>query len=349
MEKEEIALALTKKELIWLEEMTKTYEIPSLGKTIRIVINHVAQTVPEFTTTDKVEEKPEEIVQRKVLLARSQSEWLKSVGGQTRNVVRSLMRCASGATPDEVFSIKRCKSKTRPRLPHLKVLIILKGFGGGFDGPKMKCLTSSTSPRIEVIMPIVPEPSGENLAKGLRILHDAIERSRPDILIASSRGGIYASRLMKNESWKSGGVLCISALETAAICQATDCADHPFPVILCHGTKDDRVDIGAVRRHVLMSSVAELVEFDDGHDLNALVSSGRFVPLIKRLRERCSSSESRRKWAVERAKWIETGLRPKIEDAEREQREAMERARNRRRKMGGGGLLSALRKKGNKG
>jgi len=88
----------------------------------------------------------------------------------------------------------------------LKVLVIQKGFGSGSKATaKYKILDR----HFKILMPTVPEPAYS--MAGIPILERAIEEFSPDVLVASSRGGKYAGRLVKSGKWK-GPLLLISAM-----------------------------------------------------------------------------------------------------------------------------------------
>ena len=234
----------------------------------------------------------------------------------------------------------------------VRILIIKPGFGGGKNGKRYEILQKE-NPDFVLCMPEdVPEPirginhDGGGIQKGLDIIQNQIETFRPDILIAASRGGIYVSELLKRHQEKEnaevdpGGnddfskesigkkgrffvppVLLIGALQTKAICEWNDGSQL---ALLCHGSKDDRNTIDRVRVDCSKSQVAELVEHDDGD--HALTTVDKDLPkLIRRLNDRSKSAELLSEWkTVERTKWMESMLRPKIDEYEKRARLARE-------------------------
>jgi len=95
---------------------------------------------------------------------------------------------------------------------------VYRGFGGGFEGSKWEYLAERT--RFVLEMPVVPEfDKASGTAEGMTILRKACTQFRPDILVASSRGGAYAAALVEEGTW-TGPVFLISALHTGSICAA---------------------------------------------------------------------------------------------------------------------------------
>ena len=184
-------------------------------------------------------------------------------------------------------------------------------------------------------MPDVPEPSERE--KGLKILRDAIASFRPHILMAGSRGGKYVASLLQEKSY-SGPVFAFSCLSTGAIC-----ASKPsVPLFLCHGTRDSTNSIDGVRKDILLSDQAELVEFDDVHHLGKMNSA--FVDLVLKFHRRYASDEAKLKWIrTERPEWVRSYLQPKVSADLKAGKEAMEAIRKRRKHRVG--LMAALQKK----
>ena len=216
----------------------------------------------------------------------------------------------------------------------LRLLIISKGFGGGCTGQKWQYLAAQDG--FELHMPLVPE-FAEGSTEGLATLRDAVSTFKPDILVACSRGGQYASALVQAGDW-AGPVFCISAMYTADLCAAHDGGTF---VSCAHGKLDGTNPIERVRADVAMSRAASLVEFDDDHELAELVGSGSFGPLLRALGARTSSAAARAEWLhTERPEWIARVLQPSLEadssvgSAELEQARQLHRSRI--------GLMAAL-------
>ena len=116
-------------------------------------------------------------------------------------------------------------------------------------------------------------------------------------------------------------VLLIGALQTKLICEWNEGSQ---PVLMCHGTKDDRNTIDRVRVDCSKSQVAELVEYEDGDHALTIVDTD-LPKLIRRLNSRCKSAELLSEWMhVERPRWIESVLQPKLDEYEKLARLARE-------------------------
>ena len=73
----------------------------------------------------------------------------------------------------------------------IRVLVIKPGFGGGTNGARYKMLLGDG--HFSVFMPDVPEPTrGEkvDIQTGVSILQNAIRTTKPDMIVAASRGNI---------------------------------------------------------------------------------------------------------------------------------------------------------------
>ena len=80
--------------------------------------------------------------------------------------------------------------------PLQKLLIIGPGFGGGAAGAKYKYLIAHGA--FETQLAELPEPTdGEESTwtDGVTLLAELIKLQKPDILVASSRGGKYAAEV----------------------------------------------------------------------------------------------------------------------------------------------------------
>ena len=77
-----------------------------------------------------------------------------------------------------------------------KLLIIGPGFGGGAAGAKYKYLTAHGG--FETHLAELPEPTDgeeDTWSDGVTLLAEMIKLQKPDILVASSRGGKYAAEV----------------------------------------------------------------------------------------------------------------------------------------------------------
>ena len=156
----------------------------------------------------------------------------------------------------------------------MKLLIIGPGFGGGITGAKYKYLEPSHD--IELLS--LPEPTNgeeEIWAAGVETLAQQLTASPPDVMIACSRGGKYAGKVIVQGLWK-GPTFLISALSTA------ECCVSGVPVLVCHGTLDKTNAIERVRGDVAASSTAQLEEIEDNHSLHKLVDEDLFNSLLSR-------------------------------------------------------------------
>jgi hypothetical protein len=214
----------------------------------------------------------------------------------------------------------------------IKLLIIFRGFGGGKDGAKWQYLAARN--RFVLHMPELPEFCPE----GLAILREAISEIKPDIMIASSRGGEYAAALVQANEWM-GPLFLISALHTSKLCTAHD---GLLPILSAHGTKDGINSIERVRADVSISKTASLHEFEDGHDLGQLVTSGQFEPLLLTLHARTASDQAHSEWMdIHRPSWVTQELAPKLAADSSSQNFDFEKAKEAQKARVG--LLSALR------
>jgi pimeloyl-ACP methyl ester carboxylesterase len=108
----------------------------------------------------------------------------------------------------------------------------------------------------------------------------AIDEFHPDVLVGSSFGGAVAVALLRRNQWRGPTVL----LAQAALRYDPDARlPNGIPVILVHGLKDDVIDIEDSRKLARTGSpqLVRLIEVDDGHELKALVDSGRLVEIIR--------------------------------------------------------------------
>ena len=228
MGKRDVEFELTKEEVEYLESSKRKFELPTTGKAVRCLVNFFAQEDPM---------KKERAIKRKggggltkviFKLATSQIEWLESLDsdlGKRQEMFRSYLDLAMMCKDqDSIFSQIRCKSKTQASL---RILCIRPGFGGGKTGGRYKVLESIQ--HFETRMPDMPEPIPTDMERGVNMLKQEIKSFNPHILIAGSRGGIFAKQVVEDVN----AMLLIGALETRDLCSAKS---GNLPIICVHGT-----------------------------------------------------------------------------------------------------------------
>ena len=335
MGKRDVEFELTKKEIEYLEESKREFDLPSVGKAMRCLINFLAQENPKIVTQDS---RDDEVSKVSFKLATSQIEWLESLDADAKKRNEMFRRCLDVAREckeqDSIFAKIRCKSKTQAMV---RILCIRPGFGGGRTGTRYKILESIQHFKVKMLDDM-PEPIPSEMERGLNMLRAEIKSFRPHILLVGSRGGIFAKQVVEDVD----AMFLMGALETRTLCSARS---GNLPLLMVHGTKDDRNSIDRVRCDCRTSKIAELVELDDGHDLTSL-SKDHFDSLLTRLHKRVTDEKVRSLWLEkERPKWIEKELEPKIHEFEKRARDQREEMLRRRRRQGGGmSLLSALKK-----
>jgi len=117
------------------------------------------------------------------------------------------------------------------------------------------------------------------------------------------------------------------------------------PLLCAHGVFDNTNRIERVREDVMMSSVASLHEFEDGHSLSQLEASGAFEKLLLLLFYRTASAEAWAAWLNDRPQWISEQLQPKMGGTlagDASTKDDLERARELRRSRLG--ILAELNK-----
>jgi hypothetical protein len=138
-----------------------------------------------------------------------------------------------------------------------RVLVVQKGLGGN----KRQLLEAGP---FVVTVPEIPEPvDTEGIAVGMDILASAVRDFRPDVVLASSRGGKLAAKLLEATICTCPVVL-VSAMGTRAAVAVPGAV-----VLLVHGTRDGTNPIERVRRDAASSTTARLVEYDDTHSLRS--------------------------------------------------------------------------------
>eukprot|EP00658_Telonema_sp_P-2_P036516 TRINITY_DN26399_c0_g1_i3.p2 TRINITY_DN26399_c0_g1~~TRINITY_DN26399_c0_g1_i3.p2 ORF type:complete len:215 (+),score=42.07 TRINITY_DN26399_c0_g1_i3:155-799(+) len=160
----------------------------------------------------------------------------------------------------------------------LQLLVIGKGLGGG----KREYLEAHTDLECEVLD--LPEPTDpEDIELGIDLVSIRLQTEpKPDLLVASSRGGKYAAELLSRGLWR-GGTFLISAMGTGECCSS-----EGVPIQVVHGTLDRINTIERVRGDVDGCRMAELIEFEDSHSLRVLVDEDRLHELILQFAERVS-------------------------------------------------------------
>jgi hypothetical protein len=121
---------------------------------------------------------------------------------------------------------------------------------------------------------------------GCVALHERITGEfRPEVLVGSSFGGAVAVALLGKGSWRGPTLLLAPAQRHFGVAESLP---QRVPVIIAHGTRDDVVDIEGSRGLARSSSAewAELLEVDDDHRLESLVTSGRLAELVREVARR---------------------------------------------------------------
>jgi alpha/beta superfamily hydrolase len=112
-----------------------------------------------------------------------------------------------------------------------------------------------------------------------------IDEFRPEVLVGSSFGGAVAVALLGSGKWRGPTLLLAPAQRHFGV---EESLPPGVAVIVAHGTRDDVVDIEGSRGLVRSSSAewAELLEVDDDHRLESLVTSGRLAELVREVARR---------------------------------------------------------------
>jgi len=112
-----------------------------------------------------------------------------------------------------------------------------------------------------------------------------IDEFAPEVLVGSSFGGAVAVALLAKGLWRGPTLLLAPAQRHFGVAESLA---PRVPVIIAHGTRDDVVDIEGSRGLARSSSAewAELLEVDDDHRLESLVTSGRLAELVREVARR---------------------------------------------------------------
>lgn len=137
-----------------------------------------------------------------------------------------------------------------------------------------------------MILIAIPEPT-DDIETGFNTLKDWIERWKPDVLIASSRGGKLAGKLIQSKIW-SGPTLLISAMSVSSSIECSkgktsEACVPGIPIIVVHGINDVTIPINAVRNDVLSArdERIQLIELDDDHSLLSIFGEGKIKRFIE--------------------------------------------------------------------
>eukprot|EP01083_Nonionella_stella_P306872 1076414_1 len=141
---------------------------------------------------------------------------------------------------------------------NIKILIIDKGFGNAVQ--RTKHLAS----QFVVEKVIVTEPSdGAKYEESLNILIAKILEYKPNVVIASSRGGFYAASLLNHDL--QCAFLLLSAMCTQKCCVANK------PILLYHAENDGINDINKVKEQCKSYPFSKLIIApNDTHSLESL-------------------------------------------------------------------------------
>ena len=110
-------------------------------------------------------------------------------------------------------------------------------------------------------------------SKALRRLSAAIEASKPDVLLAGSRGTQLVAGLIERKVWRGATLLLSAACSLqclATLVDKTEVQAHGVRITFVHGTADSMKPIARVRLECAAFATARLVELSDGHSLGSL-------------------------------------------------------------------------------
>jgi alpha/beta superfamily hydrolase len=161
--------------------------------------------------------------------------------------------------------------------PRLRVQFI-HGLEGSPQGSKATFLAKhfeATTPAMDT----------RNFAGCVALHARIVEEFRPEVLVGSSFGGAVAVALLAAGKWHGPTLLLAPAHRHFGV---EESLPPGVAVIIAHGTRDDVVDIEGSRglAHSSSAEWAELLEVDDDHRLESLVTSGRLAELVREVARR---------------------------------------------------------------
>ncbi|HEY6559442.1 MAG TPA: YqiA/YcfP family alpha/beta fold hydrolase [Polyangiaceae bacterium] len=103
---------------------------------------------------------------------------------------------------------------------------------------------------------------------------------RPDVVVGSSFGGAVVVALLERAAWRGPTLLLAPAQRHYPVAERLP---EGTAVYIVHGTRDDVVSIDGSRSLAQSGTPAlvRLVEVDDEHRLQSLVTSGRLAELVR--------------------------------------------------------------------
>ena len=116
-----------------------------------------------------------------------------------------------------------------------------------------------------------------------------LERFMPDVLVGSSFGGAVALKLVQQGAHRGPTLLLAPA---AANFQVARELPPDVSVTIVHGTADDIIDVGDSRVLARSGSPGrvQLIETDDSHRLESLLSTGKLGQIIDELAAAATSN-----------------------------------------------------------
>ena len=161
--------------------------------------------------------------------------------------------------------------------PRLRVQFI-HGLEGSPHGSKAQFLA-------EHFDTLTPAMDTRDFAGCVALHARTIDEFRPEVLVGSSFGGAVAVALLAAGKWHGPTLLLAPAHRHFGV---NESLPSGVAVIIVHGTRDDVVDIEGSRGLARSSSAewAELLELDDDHRLESLVTSGRLAELVREVARR---------------------------------------------------------------
>jgi alpha/beta superfamily hydrolase len=129
---------------------------------------------------------------------------------------------------------------------------------------------------------VTPAMNTKDFEASVQLQLDTIREKAPDVLVGSSFGGAVAVALLQRGAWSGPTILLAPAVKHLGLRVSLP---ENVRVIIVHGTQDDIVDIETSRLLAKCGSPGhvELIEVDDAHRLQSLVSDATLADLVERV------------------------------------------------------------------
>ena len=140
----------------------------------------------------------------------------------------------------------------------IRILIINKGFGNAEQ--RLDQLRRTFSDKNIVTLELTEPSDKSKYEESVRKLINKTLEFRPNVIIASSRGGVYAGSLLNSDHKEVSaylkthcGMLLLSAMGTLR------CAMSNAPIVLYHARRDSTNKIENVRAHCASYPLSQLI------------------------------------------------------------------------------------------